>query len=291
MSVGEIIHGRRIGPAELAEIRQLVGDHADWSRRRISVELSELWQWRTPAGVLRDMAARHLLGKLEARGLISLPARQPGGGRRPSRFQVPADHQTEPLECSLEELRPLQITLVEARTEQAKSFGYYLHHHHYLGYELPIGLNLRYLVSDAQGRALACLLFGAAAWKVAARDRFIGWSPGQRQQRVNWLANNTRFLILPWVRAPHLASHVLGAISRRIAADWQGKYQAPLLALETFVERGRFTGACYRAANWQLLGQSTGRGRADTEHTSSVPIKDIYLYPLRRRWRQELCRQ
>jgi hypothetical protein len=287
--VPEFIHGRLIGPAQLAALAALVRTHPHWSRRRLSQELCRLWQWHTPAGVLRDMAARHLLGKLEARGLVTLPARRTGGGRRPSRFIRPAGESQEPIVGALAPLQPLELTLVAPRSESANAFGYYLREYHYLGYELPIGLNLRYLVRDRHGRTLAALLFGAAAWKVAARERFIGWSSAQRRARVNWLVNNTRFLILPWVRVPHLASHLLARVSRRIAADWHAKYQAPLVALETFVERERFTGACYRAANWQRLGQSAGRSRNDTTHARRVPVKDLYFFPLCQDWRAQLC--
>lgn len=289
MIAPELIHGRLIGADELAAIDALLGAHPDWSRRRISLELCRLWQWHTAAGVPRDMAVRHLLAKLDARGLIALPPRRATGGRQQSRFSRPAGEEQALIACRLEELQPLELTLVQPRSEAANAFGYYLREYHYLGYELPIGLNLRYLVRDCHGRTLACLLFGAAAWKVAARDSFIGWSCSQREQRVNWLSNNTRFLILPHVRVPHLASHILSRVCRRTGADWQRKYQTPLLALETFVERERFTGACYRAANWQRLGQSAGRSRNDSTHTRCVPVKDIYFFPLCKDWRQRLC--
>lgn len=289
MIAPEFIHGRLIGAEELAAIDGLLKAHPHSSRRRISQELCRLWQWHSAAGVLRDMAARHLLAKLQARGLIALPPRRATGGRQQSRFTRPAGETQEPIACSLRQLQPLEFTLVAPRSEAANAFGYYLREHHYLGYELPIGLNLRYLVRDRAGRTLACLLLGAAAWKVGARDRFIGWSGAQREQRVNWLSNNTRFLILPHVRVPHLASHILGRLCRRIGADWAAKYQTPLVALETFLERDRFTGACYRAANWQRLGESAGRSRNDSAHRARVPVKDIYFFPLSKDWRQRLC--
>ena len=151
------------------------------------------------------------------------------------------------------------------------------------------GPKLRYLVRDRQGRDLACALFSAAAWQVRARDAFIGWSSTQRRERLGLLVNNTRFLILPHVQTPHLASHILGRLLRRVRQDWQRKYAlAPALA-ETFVDRERFAGTCYRAANWQCVGQSCGRSRGDREHRLQVPIKDIYLYALQRDFRQRLC--
>lgn len=284
------VYGRTITQKELAEIRQLVAGHPEWSRRRISEELCRLWQWRAANGVYRDMAARHLLNKLEEGGWIDLPARRrrPCGRARPFQAELPME--PPPIDEPLGSLQPIQLLAVQPRTAQARALGYYLQSFHYLGYARPIGQNLRYLARDASGRDLACLCFEAAAWKVAAREEFIGWNDQQRRQRLPWLANNTRFLILPWVRVPHLASHLLGLTTRLIETHWREKYNSPLLALETFVERGRFAGTCYRAANWRCLGQTQGRSRADTDRTLKVPIKDLYFHPLRRRWREELCR-
>jgi len=153
-----------------------------------------------------------------------------------------------------------------------------------------VGENLAYLARDRNGRELACVLFGAAAWKAAARDRFIGWDHATRALRLGFLTNNTRFLILPWVRVPHLASHLLGRILRRLSADWQGKYGHPIYLVETFVESDRFRGTCYRAADWTLVGRTQGRSRQDRAHRFQVRVKDIYLYPLTSGFREELCR-
>jgi hypothetical protein len=178
---------------------------------------------------------------------------------------------------------------VEPRTTQANAFVCHLEQHHYLGYGGAAGQNLRYLIRDCYGRDLACLLFGAAAWKVKARDAFIGWNAERRQERLSLIINNSRFLILPNVRVPHLASHILGTILRRLPSDWQRKYHiAPCLA-ETFVERQRFGGVCYRAANWRRVGQTCGRSRHDRNHTVQVPVKDIYLYPLCHDFKERLC--
>jgi hypothetical protein len=147
----------------------------------------------------------------------------------------------------------------------------------------------QYLVSDRHGRPLACLLFGAAAWKAGDRDAFIGWAAPSRQQHLGRLTNNTRFLILPWVRVPHLASHVLSQVARRIADDWQAKYAHRVELLETFVERDRFRGTCYRAAGWQHVGATTGRSRNDVDNTLRVPVKDIYLLALSADFRRRLC--
>jgi hypothetical protein len=227
--------------------------------------------------------------------LIKLPPRQRGGGRQilralsePELFSLSAG-EGDLIQGPLGALKPLEVIAVEPRTIQANAFVCHLAQHHYLGFEGAAGQNLRYLVRDCYGRDLACVLFGAAAWKVKARDGFIGWSAQQRQERLSLIVNNSRFLILPHVRVPHLASHILGTILRRLRSDWQRKYHlAPCLA-ETFVECERFRGVCYRAANWLRVGQTCGRSRHDRDHTLRVPIKDIYLYPLCSDFKERLC--
>ena len=272
-----------------------MAEHPHWSRRRLSIALCEALNWRTASGQLKDMSARLLLNKLAQRGFIKLPARQRSGGRQilralsePELFSLSAEA-GELIEAPLRTLQPLEVIAVEARTTQAHAFICHLAQHHYLGFEGAAGQNLRYLVRDCDGRDLACVLFGAAAWKAKARDSFIGWSAQQRQQRLCLIINNSRFLILPHVRVPHLASHILGTILRRLRSDWQLKYHiAPCLA-ETFVERERFAGVCYRAANWLAVGQTCGRSRYDRDHTVRVPVKDIYLYPLCKDFKERLC--
>ena len=168
-------------------------------------------------------------------------------------------------------------------------FRFLLHRYHYLGLRNGVGENLKYLVRDPRGRPLACVLFGSAAWKAQARDRFIGWEASTRQQRLGGLTNNARFLVLPWVRVPHLASHLLAQVARRVSADWIAKYGHPIYLLETFVDRDRFRGTCYRAAGWRHVGATTGRSRNDVDNTLQVSIKDIYLRPLSRDFRRRLC--
>ncbi len=292
MQTPGIVYGKEITEKELTEIREIIQAHPEWSRRRISEVLSHQWEWRTANGVYRDMAVRHLLNKLEAGGWVELPQRRHKARTKTKScvsFKAPFEQEPAPITDSLRALQPIEVLIVKRGDEQAKKLGYYLQRYHYLGYNRPIGQNIHYLVRDALGRDLACVCFEAAAWKVAPRERFIGWSDAQRRTRLPWLANNTRFLILPWVRVPHLASHILGLTARSIAAQWQQKYQSPLLALETFVERDRFAGTCYKAANWQYLGPTQGRSRADRYSTLQVPIKDIYLYPLHRHFRARLC--
>jgi hypothetical protein len=253
--------------------------------------LARHWDWRNAAGQLKDMAARTLLVKLHQRGLIALPPRrQVPTNRMRCRAAAPAEAvgaQT-PLECGLSQLGFLTVNEVSARASERAWVRAALGRFHYLGFGGAVGENLQYVVRQSQGRPLACLVFGAAAWKCQDRDRFLGWSAEQRQRHLGWIANNTRFLILPWVQVPHLASWILGQISRRIAQDWQAKYGHPIVVLETFVERERFRGTAYRAANWLAVGTTTGRTRQDRHTCIQVPVKDIYLYPLRRDFREAL---
>jgi hypothetical protein len=291
----QLIQGRWLSIQELEALQRLIAEHPHWSRRRLSIALCEALEWRTASGQLKDMSARLLLNKLAERGFIELPPRQRVGGRQilralsgPELFTLSADA-GELIEGPLRALQPLGVIPVQPRTAQANAFVSHLTQHHYLGYGGAAGQNLRYLIRDCDGRDLACLLFAAAAWKVRARDAFIGWSAEQRQERLSLIVNNSRFLILPHVRVPHLASHILGTILRRLRCDWQRKYSiAPCLA-ETFVERERFAGVCYRAANWLPVGQTCGRSKHDRNHTLQVPVKDIYLYALCPDFKQRLC--
>jgi hypothetical protein len=283
------IQGRRIGEPELSAIRELIRRNPTQHRRWLSQELARLWQWQTATGQIKHFAACSLLLKLDRRGWIRLPP--PRHAPRPRRPLVaplelfePAT--PDPIHVPLQELLPLQIAVLTPQT--SKPFHRYLARHHYLGFRGPVGETLAYQVRDRSGRDLACVLFGAAAWKVSPRDTWIGWPPERRAQGIQRIANNSRFLLLPWVRVPHLASHILGHISRRIARDWQTKYGHPIELLETFVDRARFRGTCYRAANWVHVGATRGRSRQDRTHSLQVPVKDIYLYPLRPDFRERL---
>ena len=283
------IQGRRCSP-DVGLIRRLLSEHPDWGRSRLSVALCELWDWRADTGQLKDMACRSLLLRLEQAGAIRLPPRQrksPNGYRNRSPLWVP--HHSEPIACALKELTPLAITRVEKASAADRLFRCLLNTYHYLGLRNTVGENMKYLVHSCDGRPVACLLFGAAAWTCGARDAWIGWERSARERNLPYLASNTRFLILPWVSVAHLASHVLSRIARRIQADWQAKYARSLHCLETFVDVARYRGVCYRAANWQLVGHSTGRSRNDRRHCLCVPTKAIYLYPLSRDCRRRLC--
>lgn len=286
------IQGRTLTEGHLAEIRGLILSHPDWHRHRLSEELAQAWNWRTDAGRLKDMAARTLLLKLHRRDLISLPSPRRAPTRRgPASPELPGlDSLPAPISASLHEIAPVTIEPLNAKHPDYRAFSRHLAHHHYLGHRGPVGEHLAYLARDHHGRDVACLLFGASAWKVASRDRFIGWDDAARAKRLNWTTNNTRFLILPWVRVPHLASHLLSRTLRRLSADWQSKYGHPIHLVETFVDRSRFKGTCYRAANWICVGQTQGRSRQDRDRTLRVPIKDVFVQPLTSRFREELCR-
>ena len=285
------IQGRTLTEQDLEQIRNLIAAHPDWHRSRLSQEVAQAWNWRADSGRLKDMAARTLLLKLYRRGWIILPKRRREPVRRlPLPPELPGtDNIPASIAASLRELAPLALELLHARHSAYPTFSRYLAHHHYLGYPGPVGEHLAYLARDRHGRDLACLLFGAAAWKTAPRDQFIGWDPAVRARHLNLLTNNTRFLILPWVRVPHLASHILALTLRRLSADWQAQYGHPIYLVETFVDRSRFQGTCYRAANWMCVGQTQGRSRQDSAHNLSVPIKDVYLYPLTPQFRNQLC--
>jgi hypothetical protein len=275
-----LVQGRRLGPEELGWLAQWIEDHRQWSRKRLARELCVHWGWHDLRGRLKDFAARSLLLKLEAQGHFRLPPLQVQKRRAARSVPKLAQwQQPDPWEASLAQIRPVKFELVCAGSAAAVRWAFYLDQYHYLGLRV-VGENLGYLVMDAHGRDVAAVLFGAPAWRCAPRDQFLEWDDCQRRNELHRLANNTRFLILPWVRVPHLASHVLGGVARRVSADWQLKYGHGLDWLETFVEHERFAGSCYRAANWQWVGQTTGRSRQDRDHRQQVPIKDVYLYRL-----------
>jgi hypothetical protein len=265
---------------------RLIAENPGWSRYRLGCELAQLWDWRNGTGQLKDMAARTLLLKLEQRGLIRLPARRRASPNRMRHKQVPAldpGVSQQPIKTPLANLQPLQLREVSVEFPADRGlFAALLHQFHYLSYRSPVGENLQYLARERTGRPVACLLFGAAAWQCADRDRHIGWDAATRAARLHLLANNSRFLVMPWVDTPCLASHVLGLVLRRIGADWGRKYGHSIEMVETFVQRDRFAGTCYQAANWIRVGQTKGRTRQDAPDGQhhQAPIKDIYLLAL-----------
>ncbi len=290
MTEGMVMQGRKMTSADIELIRALIAADPTRGRTPLSEELCRRWDWRNARGQLKDMACRTLLLKLERAGDIRLPPRKrpSSNGLRNRRAPV-APPVCEPVCGSLHEMLPLSVSVVAPGSDEARLFNGLLAHEHYLGHRNTVGENLRYLVRDRHGRPVACMLFGSAAWKCADRDAFLGWDRPTRERNLQRLTNNTRFLIPGWVQVPHLASHVLGLIARRIRADWQAKYGHPVDALETFVDRSRFRGTCYRAANWLRLGATRGRTRNDRAHRIRTAVKDVYLYPLIPDFRRELC--
>lgn len=285
------IQGRCLSPAELQGLRQWVGENPCWSRWRLSRELATRWDWRNGVGQLKDMAARTLLLKLHQRGLLELPPRRQAPTNRMRCVaweQALAEEPPDAIECALEDLGPLEVNEVSRDATERAWVKRALGRYHYLGFNGAVGENLQYVIADCQGRRLACLVFGAAAWNCQDRDRFIGWSAQQRQRNLALIANNTRFLILPSVRVRRLGSWILGQIHRRLAQDWEAKYGHPVVLMETFVEQPRFRGTVYRAANWQRVGRTTGRTRQDRHTRIQVAVKDIYIYPLCRGFRKVL---
>lgn len=289
-----VVQGRTIGPAELSWIGQLMDIHPHWGRYHLSVHLAEQWNWRNQVGQLKDMAARTLLLKLERRGLLRLPPRQRSGSGNHKARTAQRDLESDlfspaPIHALLAELLPLRVLLVE-EARQRRVLSRLLQQHHYLGYYRPVGENLPYLVESCCGQRVGCAVFGAAAWKCAPRDRSIGWSAQARQAHLHLLANNMRLLIPSSVRVPHLASHLLSVLAERVSGDWQRKYGHPIHLLESFVDSERLAGTVYRAANWVCVGQTQGRGRqGPSPQIRSATIKDVYLRPLHRGFRQALC--
>lgn len=282
--------GRRLGSSQLEWLRGWVAEHTRWSRKRLSRELCVEWDWRNGKGQLKDFAARSLLEKLEARGLLILPPLQTQRShRRPKAdFPIAIDWPTESIGGPLSALEPLQWISPAAGGQEAARFRAYLQSYHCLGLRV-VGENMPYLVRDWHGRDLACLLFGAPAWRTSARDQFLGWDQNQRVVGLRYLTNNSRYLILPWVKVAGLSSSLMSQVCRRLSRDWQVKYGHPIYLVETFVEAGRFAGTCYRAANWVRVGQTRGRGRQGPNLLAPTePIKDVYLYPLTGDFRRQL---
>ena len=275
-------------PERIEEINIMIKRNPSWHRSKLSQELCKIWGWIGENGQLKDVSCRDILRALDAAGKIKLPK-----GRNSGRIKGAAEtvalmlHDTEPVEEPFPKLTPLSIDVATGKSSLME-FKSYIAQYHYLGYDRNIGENIKYIVKDRHGRILACLMFGSAAWKCEGRDRFIGWDSESREKSLRHVTNNSRFLILPWVKVPHLASHILSLICRRISGDWVAKYGHPLYMLETFVECGRFQGTCYKAANWLRVGKTTGRGRNSKSTEAVLPIKDVYVYPLDKRFRELL---
>lgn len=284
-----VIRRRVIQPSDLALIGQLIEAEGALGRSHLSNRLCELWDWRQANGRYRQIACRDLLRRLEAKGLIQLPpplkAARRAGYRNATR--LPELGEAVALRGPLARFRAhLRLRLVQ-EAAHAQVYAGLIGAYHYLGYQQATGAQLKYLVWYAD-RPVACLSFGPAAWKVAARDHYIGWSAQARQVGLTWIVNNERFLIVPGVHIRHLASSVLGATLRRLRADWQQRYGQDLALAETFIEAERFRGCAYAAANWVCVGHTQGRGRNDRTFAGGLPVKTVWVYPLRADFRAVL---
>lgn len=280
--------GQVVTSEDIAGIRQLIAENPGASRRRLSAMVCEAWQWKQANGALRDMVCRGLLLMLHRAGAIELP---------PVRFQTPNPFlrratpapmliDMTPVTGVLRQIRPIEFQQVR-RTGDEPLFNSLMEQHHYLGYEQPVGAHLKF-IAWAQGRPIACLAWSSAPRHLGSRDRYIGWSAEARRRNIRFIAYNSRFLVLPWVQMPHLASHILSLMTNSLSGHWERVYGHPIWFVETFVDPTRFRGTCYRAANWVLLGHTTGRGKDDQTNRPNRPIKEVLGYPLTRRFRELL---
>lgn len=273
----------------IQQIRDIIVRNPSWNRTMISKQVCRLWGWQSPNGHLKDISCRDLLRELDKAGKITLPkSLAPSRTSGSPDIVKQIDYDMTPVCEKLSQLRPLRISKVSAGKE-LMLFKSLINQHHYLHYDRAIGENMKYIVYSRDGRILSCLMFSSAAWACYGRDCFIGWDKSERMKRLSLVTNNSRYLIAPWVKVEHLASHILSLIANRIVDDWQHKYGHPLYCLETFVEIDRFRGVCYRAANWIHVGKTTGRGRDGGHHDAILPIKDVYLYPLVPQYKKLLC--
>lgn len=280
------LRGKLITASELEQIRDLLRTDGHRGRSHLSRQLCRLWDFRQANGAYREIACRDLLRQLEQRGLITLPvplkkARQVGYRNQ---TVLPSSLETSVVEGRLDHFSSLQVEMV-SRTPREPLYNSLIGAYHYLGYGQGTGEQLKYIISWAK-RPLAAIGFSAAALRVACRDRFIAWDDEARQKNLHLVVNNHRFLILPWVHVTNLASWILARVTRRLSDDWQARYAHDIALVETFVEKNRFHGTCYRAANWLCVGDTVGRGRNDRFSTTVLPIKQVYLYPLTRHFRK-----
>lgn len=281
---------RSVTQEDIASIRRIIAENPDKSRRFISQEVCRQWDWRQPNGFLKDMVCRSLLLLLESKGYIELPAKKftPANplAKRKKPARVTVDQ--SPIHCSVADLFPIRLEQVR-RSAHEKIFNGLISQYHYLGYNQPIGEHLKYMAFSG-GRPIACLAWGSAPWYIGARDRFIGWSKTIREKNLHLIANNLRFLILPWVRVPCLASYLLASNRRRLSQDWQELYNHPVYLLETFVDTERYFGTCYQADNWIYVGRTTGQGKLSRSTRPLLSKKAVYVYPLAKNFRRELGR-
>lgn len=282
--------GRTFTATELDAIVACIAQHPGATRARLSRLVCEHLGWRRPDGRLKDMSCRVAMLRMQAKGLVELPAPRNtnANGQTYRRRTADAEPELFPIVEPAGALGALRLERVDA-AHASHLWNEYIDRYHYLRYTPLPGAQLRYFVRDNQARVLALLGFGAGAWKCAPRDRFIGWSPEQRERQLHLVVNNSRFLILPWVQSHNLASRILATASRALRHDWQAHYGYAPVLLETFVETARFRGVCYRAANWRHLGQTQGRGKLDVHRRAKLPRKSVWVYPLVKDFQRHLC--
>jgi hypothetical protein len=280
--------GRCFSSDELALIRQAADDYAGLGITEIARTICEWLDWKRPNGRLKNHGCRLLLERLRDQGLVTLPALHRSGRRGPRTVSITVESDPQSaIQTTVADLQPLRLVLVPS-TDGAL-FRQFIERYHYLGYRIPPGANLRYVVQSRSGQMLACLQWSSPAWTMAPRDRWIGWSTPQRARNLQYVVNNSRFLILPWVRVKGLASSILAHAASQLVDDWRQHYGYKPMLLETLVDTARFNGTCYRAANWIDLGKTSGRGRMDRHHRNDIVPKTIFVFPLRRRVQQALC--
>jgi hypothetical protein len=286
-SVSYLYCGRIFTAEEMDLLRRLIASRPAKTRAQLSRDACDVLGWHKPDGQRKDMSCRVAMLRMESDGLLLLPPplKGNGNGHRRPRLTAASDPQetlTTPVGC----LGELEFCCVETRKDSSL-WNELIERHHYLGYHPLPGAQIRYLISSGP-HLLAAVGFSASAWKVAPRDQFIGWTPEQRRDHLQRVVNNSRFLIMPWIQSRNLASHLLARLARRLPQDWERRYGYSPVLLETFVEHDRFRGTCYRAANWIHVGKTQGRGKLDRYNRFAVPIKDIFLFPLCRAFRQRL---
>jgi hypothetical protein len=288
MSESVTFCGRTFAASEMELMRGIAGEFSALGVTESARTVCELLDWRRPGGGLKNQECRQLLERLAAEGLLKLPDVRQRGGKGPRRADISGSWiEPEPVECAARECEPLELVRVEGKQE-SRLWREQVERYHYLGCRIPFGANLRYWARN-RDRELACLLWASPAWKMQARDAWIGWSDQQRQRNLQSIVNNSRFVILPWVHVKGLASKILALSARQLPLDWESRYGSRPLLLETLVDTTRFRGTCYRAANWTYVGKTTGRGRMDREHKShGQSVKDIYVYPLIHQAQQQL---
>ena len=282
------IRKRTIHKADLDLIQATVDRYWDKGRKQISKILCQQWNWHQPNGRLKDMACRELLLTLNRKGLLTLPNRLRSANNDKRNRSIPVvEIDQTPLQTKLSDLLPVELKLVR-NTSLEPLYNSLVQQYHYLGYRQIVGNHLKY-IAFIDGQAVACLGWGSAAWSVKSRDSFVGWDKPTKEKNLHFVVNNTRFLILPWVSVKCLASKILAINARRISDDWLKVYNHPLFLLETFVEKDRFKGTCYKAANWICTGQTKGIAKKGHDHLFHGKIKDVYLYPLRKDFRKKLA--